>query len=110
MLARFIGSLPPERSADGLPGHCDACVLAGHTAAHPDLGCADVGCSIVHGTDAAGQRLCADCGHPITGYWLSDCPAPGEPEDQLRFWHTGPSACRQAALAAVRTDTEESGR
>ena len=36
------------RQATGLPGHCTACAARGHIAAHPNLGCADVGCSDAH--------------------------------------------------------------
>ncbi|GGV45706.1 hypothetical protein GCM10010495_74130 [Kitasatospora herbaricolor] len=95
---RFTGTPSPARRAAGLPGHCDACVLTGHQSAHPDLGCADVGCDVVHGTTDTGLPLCADCGLPITGRWLSDLPLPGESSaGQLRYWHTSPSACAAAA-------------
>jgi hypothetical protein len=39
-----------ERQSVGLPGHCDRCAEVGHVAAHPDLGCADVGCTQSHGS------------------------------------------------------------
>lgn len=49
------------RQSIGLQGHCDDCVRAGHVAAHPDLGCSDVGCTVPHGpdqgTDHALKRL-----------------------------------------------------
>ncbi len=37
-----------DRQEVGLPGHCKACAAAGHMAAHPDLGCGDVGCDKAH--------------------------------------------------------------
>lgn len=40
-----------DRQSEGLPGHCDACEQYGHIAAHPELGCSDVGCSESHETD-----------------------------------------------------------
>ena len=40
-----------ERQEVGDPGHCEDCLVRGHVAAHPDLGCGDVGCSDGH--DAA---------------------------------------------------------
>lgn len=46
-MTRFTGS-NPERQSVGHPGHCDACAERGHAAAHPDLGCADVGCYAAH--------------------------------------------------------------
>ncbi|MFJ6141574.1 hypothetical protein [Kitasatospora sp. NPDC092286] len=102
--ARFTGTPSPERRAAGLPGHCDSCVLTGHQSAHPDLACADVGCTDTHGTTATGLHQCADCGLPITGHWLSDMPLPGEKSDgQLRYWHTSPSACAQAVQTAAET-------
>lgn len=45
--ARFAGS-NPERQSIGLPGHCVACAEHGHVAAHPELGCGDVGCTPFH--------------------------------------------------------------
>ncbi len=95
--ARFIGAPEPERRAAGLPGHCDACALPGHDDAHPDLDCANVGCLVAHRLDESGRPRCADCGLVITGPCLSDLPLPGEAgTDQLRHWHTGPSACEKA--------------
>jgi hypothetical protein len=49
--ADFAGS-NPERQSVGDPGHCEDCCSVGHVAAHPDLGCADVGCTRTHGPDA----------------------------------------------------------
>ncbi|WP_327071938.1 hypothetical protein [Kitasatospora sp. NBC_01302] len=99
--ARFTGTPAADRAALGLPGHCDTCVLVGHQAAHPELGCAAVGCAQAHGPTGAGLPRCADCHLPITGAWLSDLPLPGEQGDgQLRYWHTGPSACAQAVEEA----------
>jgi hypothetical protein len=37
-----------ERQEVGDPGHCEDCLARGHVAAHPDLGCGDVGCSDGH--------------------------------------------------------------
>ncbi|MFI6215677.1 hypothetical protein ACIBCD_27105 [Nocardia brasiliensis] len=36
--------------------HCDDCARFGHVAAHPDLGCGDVGCVSAHGDDPAPTR------------------------------------------------------
>ena len=36
------------RQTVGLPGHCETCAEVGHVAAHPDLGCANVGCDRNH--------------------------------------------------------------
>ncbi|WP_394621005.1 hypothetical protein JNUCC0626_18480 [Lentzea sp. JNUCC 0626] len=44
---RFAGSCS-ERQSVGDPGHCEACCSVGHVQAHPDLGCADVGCDLAH--------------------------------------------------------------
>lgn len=41
-----------ERQSVGLPGHCDRCAQLGHVAAHSDLGCSDVGCTLAHGGEA----------------------------------------------------------
>ena len=42
------GGSNPERQSEGLPGHCDVCAALGHEVAHPQYGCADVGCLIAH--------------------------------------------------------------
>lgn len=47
----YIGN-NKERQQVGDPGHCERCVSIGHAAAHPDLGCGDVGYYSAHG-DAA---------------------------------------------------------
>jgi hypothetical protein len=52
--ARFIGS-DKDRQGVGDPGHCEACVSVGHVAAHPELGCGDVGCNDHH-DEQAGTR------------------------------------------------------
>lgn len=39
------------RGENGGP-HCDVCADFGHVAAHPDLGCGDVGCDSAHGEAA----------------------------------------------------------
>jgi hypothetical protein len=53
----FPGS-SKERQQVGHPGHCDDCALVGHVKAHPDLGCADVGCTAAHtDTWVHGSRL-----------------------------------------------------
>lgn len=44
----------PERQSVGLPGHCALCAEHGHAAAHPDLGCGDVGCSAHHDEPPSG--------------------------------------------------------
>lgn len=46
-MTAFTGS-NSERQSVGLPGHCDDCAEVGHVAAHPDLGCTDVGCHSAH--------------------------------------------------------------
>lgn len=46
----FPGS-DPDRQSVGVPGHCEDCARYGHVRAHPDLGCADVGCVSAHGPD-----------------------------------------------------------
>lgn len=43
----FAGS-NSDRQCVGLPGHCEDCAQTGHVAAHPDLGCGDVGCNSDH--------------------------------------------------------------
>jgi hypothetical protein len=43
----FAGS-DSERQSVGDPGHCEDCAEFGHVAAHPDLGCGDVGCNRTH--------------------------------------------------------------
>lgn len=45
--ASFIGS-DQARQSVGNPGHCERCVSIGHVAAHPELGCGDVGCYASH--------------------------------------------------------------
>lgn len=40
-----------ERQSVGLPGHCEQCAEHGHVAAHPSLGCGDVGCNAPHGDE-----------------------------------------------------------
>lgn len=46
----FAGS-NSERQCIGDPGHCEPCAVYGHVAAHPGLGCGDVGCDRDHGPD-----------------------------------------------------------
>jgi hypothetical protein len=43
------------RQSVGLPGHCEDCAALGHVIAHPELGCADVGCDIDHGLPEPGN-------------------------------------------------------
>lgn len=43
-LSHLYAGSDKERASVGLPGHCDRCATYGHVVAHPDLGCADVGC------------------------------------------------------------------
>lgn len=45
-----------DRQSVGDPGHCERCAEVGHVAAHPDLGCADVGCSRAHDEDGPIRR------------------------------------------------------
>jgi hypothetical protein len=54
----YIGS-NTDRGSRGLPGHCERCARIGHVAAHPDLGCADVGCDAYHPSDGDDQRSTA---------------------------------------------------
>ena len=65
------------------------------------LAVAAVGCYRARGLTETGLHICADCHGPITGHWLSDIPLPGERAErgdtELRYWHTGSSACAQAA-------------
>lgn len=49
---RHAGS-DSERQRVGLPGHCKECAAIGHLAAHPDLGCGDVGCGNAHDDDSS---------------------------------------------------------
>lgn len=44
---RYAGS-DKARQEVGLPGHCEDCAQFGHLAAHPNLGCGDVGCTSPH--------------------------------------------------------------
>lgn len=53
--AQFIGS-NSQRAGVGDPGHCEACVSVGHKAAHPELGCGDVGCYASHEPAGPGAR------------------------------------------------------
>lgn len=46
----FAGS-SKARQEVGKPGHCEPCAEHGHVAAHPDLGCGDVGCTRAHGPE-----------------------------------------------------------
>jgi hypothetical protein len=59
----FAGS-DPGRQSVGDPGHCERCAGFGHVAAHPGLGCGDVGCSSAHGpdepADIEGKRALAE--------------------------------------------------
>ncbi|QYN17547.1 hypothetical protein [Amycolatopsis sp. DSM 110486] len=45
-----------ERQSVGDPGHCEDCCSVGHIVAHPDYGCADVGCNNDHTDDSPEQR------------------------------------------------------
>jgi hypothetical protein len=44
---RYCGS-NSERQQVGDPGHCEDCCSVGHIVAHPECGCADVGCYSDH--------------------------------------------------------------
>jgi hypothetical protein len=57
--ASYVGT-NTDRQSVGLPGHCERCVREGHVAAHPALGCADVGCLDSH--TANDQPSCHFCG------------------------------------------------
>ena len=48
-------------------GHCERCNEVGHVKAHPDLGCADVGCDLLHddGTPMSDER-CPGSGQPVS--------------------------------------------
>jgi hypothetical protein len=54
MIERYMGATASyagsdsERQRVGMPGHCVDCAQFGHVAAHPDLGCGDVGCNVAH--------------------------------------------------------------
>jgi hypothetical protein len=37
-----------DRASVGLPGHCFYCAVVGHVVAHPEYGCGDVHCRVVH--------------------------------------------------------------
>lgn len=53
---RYPGSLK-TRQETGDPGHCERCLAIGHIAAHPDMGCGDVGCHAGHSrSDEAAAR------------------------------------------------------
>lgn len=54
--APFAGS-SAERQSVGLPGHCVKCAEHGHVAAHPDLGCGDVGCTARHDESTRNHAL-----------------------------------------------------
>lgn len=43
-----------DRQWVGRPGHCSVCAVVGHVVAHPERGCADVGCNDPHDEPAAG--------------------------------------------------------
>lgn len=45
-----------QRQSSGLPGHCEDCADRGHVAAHPELGCSDVGCTSGHEDSETAQR------------------------------------------------------
>lgn len=56
---RYAGS-DSDRQSVGLQGHCDDCAEMGHVAAHPELGCADVGCDKAHDEDTTDWKRDAD--------------------------------------------------
>lgn len=61
-----------DRQSGRDPGHCEDCCAVGHVIAHPDYGCADVGCYRDHGSTD-----CPECGQAIA--WHTDrgqCPSP----------------------------------
>ncbi|MEW9530659.1 hypothetical protein [Microbispora sp. NPDC049125] len=53
---RYCGS-DKARAERGNPGHCEPCARYGHIAAHPELGCADVGCESIHNSEPTESRL-----------------------------------------------------
>lgn len=61
--ALYCGS-NSDRQSVGLPGHCEPCARIGHVAAHPDLGCGDVGCAANHGDDNEWTLTISDDGDP----------------------------------------------
>lgn len=71
--ANFAGS-NSERQSVGLPGHCVKCAEHGHVAAHPDLGCGDVGCNAAHDEPA-----------PLIDE-PSEPAAPAGPVQEPRLW------------------------
>jgi hypothetical protein len=67
----FAGS-SSERQSVGLPGHCERCAEVGHVAAHPSLGCGDVGCEKAHspGHDVPPGSVWADNDERVMGRTL----------------------------------------
>ncbi|MET8006245.1 hypothetical protein [Nonomuraea glycinis] len=57
------------RQETGAPGHCDDCAARGHIAAHPDLGCGDVGCDKHHPDENPATPT-----HPCPPWCTSDHP------------------------------------
>lgn len=53
---RYSGS-NQDRQSRGDPGHCERCVEHGHVRAHPNLGCADVGCYAKHGPEEEEEEV-----------------------------------------------------
>lgn len=60
-----------DRQSVGDPGHCEDCCAVGHLIAHPDFGCADVGCYSDHGNNCP---LCPARLSEHTG--RGQCPRP----------------------------------
>ncbi|MEU4513123.1 hypothetical protein AB0G05_26815 [Nonomuraea wenchangensis] len=63
---RYAGS-DPDRQQEGDPGHCNDCVARGHVAAHPNLGCSDVGCDEAHPDDTGTVKLKFDLSTGLHG-------------------------------------------
>lgn len=102
---QYAGSCK-ERAEIGKPGHCEPCAERGHVLAHPDLGCADVGCYQAHDDEAPAAQLrppfvltvdeCLAELRAAIGGWITDHvtatvpdPAPGVLPDPARVLHLG---------------------
>lgn len=112
--ANFAGS-NSERQSVGLPGHCVRCAEHGHVAAHPDLGCGDVGCTSMHDepaplSDDPAEPAAASVQEPRLWSVLVDTGGSiwlriGDDTDGVGIWSdTGQSGPRYSRYADLSVD------
>ena len=74
------------------------CQADARTAAHPrGLVALRVYCATT--CTSPSPPVCAHCGDPINGDWLSNIPLPGQESVPIRFRHFDRPACRDADLS-----------